>query len=113
MGIANQQLADSSPSVTLTVGQLRAIIREEVHGALCSGGVQLAAETHSAPSTAKPFLTVREAAEMSRLAPSTVRLYIRKGHLNIRKIGRRVIIARAELERFLGSPSKVVELYSA
>ena len=60
----------------------------------------------------KPYLSVSEAAELGRVAPSTIRLYIRKGQLKRQKVGRRVIVSRAELERFLGSQSsKVVELY--
>ena len=49
----------------------------------------------------KPYLTVREAADLARLATSTVRLYIRKRKLKAQKVGRRVIIARCELEAFL------------
>ena len=106
----SQKIVDSTPAVTLTVGQLRELVRQEVERALCAG-MQPAEVQPAAP--AKPFLTIREAAELARIAPSTLRLYIRKGHLKPRKVGRRIIIARAELERFLGSPSSnVVELYS-
>ena len=49
----------------------------------------------------KIFLTVPEAAKTSRLAPSTIRLYIRKGDLKAFKVGRRVIVPRNELEEFL------------
>ena len=66
----------------------------------------------SARSSRRSALTVPEAADLARVAPSTIRLYIRKGHLKPQKVGRRVILSRTELERFLGSQSfNVVELY--
>jgi len=49
----------------------------------------------------KPYLSVKEAAKMATLAPSTIRLYIRKGKLKAHKVGRRVLIAKADLESFL------------
>jgi excisionase family DNA binding protein len=49
----------------------------------------------------KPYLTVKEAADFGRLALSTVRLYIRQRKIKAQKVGRRVIIAREELEAFL------------
>lgn len=55
--------------------------------------------------TPPPYLTVKEAAEVSRLGVSTIRLYIRKRKLVACKIGRRVIIKRSELERFLEANS--------
>jgi len=46
---------------------------------------------------------------MASLAPSTVRLYIRKGQLKALKVGRRVVVPRKELERFLSlNPTAVV-----
>src|SRR5262245_4701482 len=48
-----------------------------------------------------PYLTVNEAAKLASLAPSTIRLYIRKGQLKALKVGRRVVVPRIELERFL------------
>jgi excisionase family DNA binding protein len=49
----------------------------------------------------KPYLSVKEAAKIASLGPSTVRLYIRKGKLKAHKVGRRVIIEKADLESFL------------
>jgi len=49
----------------------------------------------------KPYLTIKEAADLVRLAPPTIRLYIRKGGLRAHKVGRRVIIKREELIDFL------------
>ena len=59
-------------------------------------------------ASAKPYLSVKEAAEFARLAPSTIRLYIRKGKLKAQKVGRRVIISRGDLEAFLSrNPTRV------
>ncbi len=98
-----RQVSDSSLAGILTVGDLREILREEIRAL---------APAQNATAETKPYLSVREAAAFVGIAPSTIRLYIRKGHLQPRKVGRRVIIARAELERFLGTQSSnVVELY--
>lgn len=48
-----------------------------------------------------PYLSIKQAAELACLAPSTIRLLIRKRQLNALKIGRRVLIKRADLEEFL------------
>jgi excisionase family DNA binding protein len=52
-------------------------------------------------SVDKAFLTVKQAAEHSGLGSSTIRLLIRKRQLGAQKIGRRVLIKRTDLERFL------------
>ena len=49
----------------------------------------------------KPYLTVNEAAKLSRLGSSTIRLYIRKRELKAHQVGSRVIIKRTDLEGFL------------
>ena len=95
----NNTIQESDPSVTLTVGQLKALVREEVEKAVGSNGIA-ARYPENAP---KPYLTVKEAAEMARLAPSAIRLYIRKRELKAHKVGRRVIIKRLDLEGFLES----------
>jgi excisionase family DNA binding protein len=90
---------DSTPAFTLTKGQLRELIREEVQSAIAKvNGVRLNPEPGGSQ---KPYLTVKEAADFARLAPSTMRLYIRKRRLKAQRVGRRVIIARGELEAFL------------
>jgi len=90
---------DSNLAVTLTVGQLRELVREEVNAAiLARNGASLG----TGPGRShKPYLTVKEAADFTRLAPSTVRLYIRRRQLRAQKVGRRVIIAVPDLESFL------------
>jgi excisionase family DNA binding protein len=57
----------------------------------------------------KSFLTVKQAAETSGLGVSTIRLLIRKRQLGAQKVGRRVLIKRTELERFLeANPIRVL-----
>ena len=54
------------------------------------------------PSEAsRATLTIKEAADVSRLGSSTIRLYIHKRELKAYKAGRRVIIKRIDLEGFL------------
>ncbi len=56
----------------------------------------------NAPSeTSSPYLTIKEAAKLSRLGESTIRLVIRKRQLRAHQVGSRVIIKRTDLERFL------------
>jgi len=58
----------------------------------------------------KCYFTIKEAAAVSRLGPSTIRLYIRKRELKAHKVGERVIIKRADLERFLEAhPIEVID----
>jgi excisionase family DNA binding protein len=90
---------DSTPAFTLTEGQLRKLIREEVQATIAKlNGAILIPEPGPSQNN---YMTVEEAADFARLAPSTIRLYIRKGKLKAQKVGRRVIIARVELEAFL------------
>jgi excisionase family DNA binding protein len=49
----------------------------------------------------KSFLTVKQAAATSGLGVSTIRLYIRRRQLRAQQVGRRVLIKRGDLERFL------------
>jgi excisionase family DNA binding protein len=49
----------------------------------------------------EPFLTVAEVAEILRLNPQTVRNWIDAGTLPAIRIGRRVRIKRADLDRIL------------
>ena len=73
----------------------RRIVREEIQQALNNG--------QKNKETRKPYLSIKEAAEFSRLAPSTIRLYIRQRKLRALKEGRRVIIKSSDLEKFLES----------
>jgi len=96
---SNNTIGDSSPSVLPIVEQLRVVIRQEIEAAMGHGGDRLT----SPQALPKPYLTIKEAAEMARLAPSTIRLFIRKRELKALQVGGRVIIKRADLEKFLES----------
>jgi len=76
---------------------IRQAVREEIHAANGQNVHQ-----HSKPmGPALPYLTVKEAAELSRLGTSTIRLAIRKRQLKANQVGSRVIIKRTDLEQFL------------
>jgi excisionase family DNA binding protein len=49
----------------------------------------------------KAYLSIKEAADLARLSPSTVRLYIRKRQLKAFQVGSRVLVSRTDLEKFL------------
>ncbi len=84
--------------------EIRQAVRAEIEAVMGQNGLA-GKKPHD---VVKPYLTVKEAAVFSRLAPSTIRLYIRKRKLKALKVGRRVLIARADLERFLNlSPLEV------
>ena len=51
--------------------------------------------------TERPYLTAHEAADLLRLSKSAVRSLIRTRKLKFYKLGRRVILKRADLERFM------------
>lgn len=72
---------------------IRQAVREELQ--------QFADNGNGKHEPEKPYLTIKEAAEVSRLAPSTIRLAIRKRELRSLKVGSRVIIKREDLEQFL------------
>jgi excisionase family DNA binding protein len=80
---------------------LRRVVREEIRAAL--------GNSQKNDQAKKPYLTIKEAAEFSRLAPSTIRLYIRQRKLRALKEGRRVIIKGSGLEKFLeATPIEIV-----
>ena len=83
--------------VSMTAGQLRELIRNEIQRIISTTN----RATLNPEPAGKPYLTVGEAAVLARLAPSTIRLYIRKGELKAHKVGRRVVIVRGDLETFL------------
>ena len=88
---------DTTLAGTLTVAQLRTLFREEFKEL-----IELNGNAAKKPeNAARPYLMVKEAANLARIAESTIRLYIRQGKLRAEKVGRRVIIKRGDLERFL------------
>jgi excisionase family DNA binding protein len=99
------RMADSNPLVMLTQGQLREMIRQELEAAMTSNCSR--AETNATTQNRlcdKPYLTVKEAAELSGFGVSTIRLYVSEGRLKPCQIkSRKTVIARTELDRFLSS----------
>lgn len=73
----------------------RRILREELEAVRANANQQ----RHDA----KRYLTIKEAAAFSSLAPSTIRLLIRKRKLRANSVGRRKIIKTDDLQKFLES----------
>ena len=78
---------------------IRGAVRLEIRAALTENGHGSQKPTE----TPKCYLTIKEAADISRLGPSTIRLFIRKRELKAHQVGSRVIIKRTDLEGFLES----------
>jgi excisionase family DNA binding protein len=87
---------------------IREAVRAEIQAALGHNG-NGRVQTEVVP-TAMRFLTVKQAAETSGLGGSTIRLLIRRRQLRAQRVGRRVIIKRSDLEKFLeANPIEVDE----
>jgi len=85
---------------------LREVLHQELEKVINNG--QSGDRLLTADQTLTPYLTIKEAACLSRLAPSTIRLYIRKRELKAHQVGSRVIIKRADLEQFVeGHPIEI------
>jgi len=76
---------------------IRQAVRVEIREALTENGHRSQKPTE----TPRCYLTIKEAADISRLGPSTIRLYIHKRELKAHQVGSRVIIKRTDLEGFL------------
>jgi len=63
---------------------------------------------HAPSETSSPYLTIKEAAKLSRLGESTIRLAIRKRQLRAHQVGSRVIVKRTDLEQFLEAQPIVI-----
>jgi excisionase family DNA binding protein len=99
MNDPNNSLAEALAAI------LKPIVKEAIREAM--GVSEL--EARLGTSTDKAFLTVKQAAETSGLGSSTIRLLIRKRQLRAQKVGRRVLIKRTDLERFLeANPIRVL-----
>ncbi len=79
---------------------LRAEIKELVREAIQEAGSQNG-HAGKPPPESRHYFTIKEAALFSRLGESTIRLYIRKRELRACQVGSRVIIKRADLEKFI------------
>ena len=75
---------------------LKAIVKAAVREAMASN-----AKAATQSPTEKSFLTIKQAADVSGLGVSTIRLYIRKRQLRAQQVGRRVLVKRSDLENFL------------
>jgi excisionase family DNA binding protein len=106
----NNLILDSRPLVVLTEADLRELLRQEICAAFSKhvefGGSQNSL-TQNLPSVTSPYLSVKEVADMTRLAVSTIRLCIRKGQLKAQRVGRRVIVSRSEVEKFITTNSNI------
>jgi excisionase family DNA binding protein len=88
---------DSTLLVTTTVGQLRELVRDELHAIVAD------AAKSRIPGGDKGYFTMKEAAACSGLGASTIRLHIRHGRLAVQRVGRRILIKRSDLDFFLQS----------
>lgn len=70
---------------------IRKIVREEVEAALAD------------IATPTEFLSTGEAAELARVAPGTIRRWIREHRLEQHRAGREVRVKRADVEQLLRS----------
>jgi excisionase family DNA binding protein len=96
---ANSSLSEAFADI------IKPIVEEAVRQALH-------ANSHKARfggSADKAYVTVKQAADISGLGPSTIRLYIRKRKLAALKVGSRVLIKRTDLEAFLSQFNSVAE----
>ena len=91
---------ESTLLVTLTVAQLRDLVRSELQT------IVIGSEKGRSAGNEKQYLTVKEAAECTGLGASTIRVRIRRKQLPVKHVGRRVLIKHADLEAFLGSDPK-------
>jgi excisionase family DNA binding protein len=92
-----KNLAENNLLVTITVKQLRDLVREELQAAM---GQRMTTNT---TNPEKAYLNVESAAALSDLGKSTIRLYIRQGKIPAHHVGRRILIERADLVKFLNS----------
>jgi excisionase family DNA binding protein len=76
----------------------QAYLQELIRDAVEQARKDLAVPRNNENNANGPNLSVKEAAQFSRVAPSTIRLMIRKGVLPAQRIGRRVIVKRDDLE---------------
>ncbi len=88
----------SDPMGALSIDDLKELVRHEVQQAMLIGQ---AISTGKIPGTQREVFTVKEAADYARLSVSTIRAAIQKRQLVAQKIGRRVLVRRIDLERFL------------
>ena len=92
-----------NPALGVFSDAFAAMLKEIVEEAVREAMSQNEHGNKELPTTAtpRPYLTVKEAADMARLSPSAIRLHVSKRQLKALHVGSRVIIKRTDLERFL------------
>lgn len=88
---------------------LAAIIREAVHTELAEiihTEIQSALSELGGMAAQEPYLDVTAAARAAHCHPQTIRLYVKKGQLPAKRIGKRVLISRIDLDNFLSQKSQ-------
>jgi excisionase family DNA binding protein len=80
-----------------------AIIKPIVEEAVLQALNNNSRESRFGASADKAYVTIKQAADISSLGASTIRLYIRKRQLQAQKVGSRLLIKRIDLEAFLES----------
>jgi len=90
--------ANSSLSEVLT-DIIKPIVEEAVRQALNTNS----REVRPGAFADKAFVNIKQAAYISGLGSSTIRLYIRNRQIPALKVGSRVLIKRTDLEAFLES----------
>ena len=89
-------VADESFVIHLKVSDLRQLLREEIQAVTTSN-----VGNPGPASQESPYLSVKQAAVIAGVGASTLRSHIAKGHLVANRIGRRVVVSRVALNRFL------------
>jgi excisionase family DNA binding protein len=79
----------------------QAMVEEVIRDALEQAQKSLTKPPNDRNDTYGPNLSVKQAADFSSVAASTIRLMIRKGRLPVQRFGRRVIIKREDMERLM------------
>ncbi len=94
-------MSEPSKNSALLGEALLEAIREAVRAEIRAASTENGHVSQKPTETPKIYLTIKDAADISRLGSSTIRLYIRKRELRACQVGSRVIIKRTDLEKFL------------
>ena len=106
--IATRERFGAMINTTSLDENLKRIVREAIREELTPLKAQLATLTAAATNGrqgAAPYLTISQAAELTHCHPQTLRGHIRKGHLEAKHLGTRVLISRSDLDNFLSRKS--------
>lgn len=88
-------------AVQLTTQELRALVRSEITAALGKQLISPASQVPGSNNSHQAVFSIKEAADYTRLSVSTLRAAIQKEELVSDKVGRRVLVKRIDLEKFL------------